>query len=57
MYSLIVAVVTPFYIFSMEFSRLSIFLGYLLTVTILRLYYYNLIRVVLNSSRVYYLIA
>jgi hypothetical protein len=48
---------TPYFIFNIAFSKLQIYLIYLFLIEIFLFYYYNNIRLVLKSIRVYYLLA
>lgn len=50
-------VITPHLIFTTAFNKLQLYLIYLLLIEIFLLYYHNTIRQVLNSTRIYYLLA
>jgi hypothetical protein len=56
-YTAFVAIVAPLYIFFEEFSRLTVYLGFLAVISAFRFYYYFKISKLLKNIRVYYLLA
>ncbi len=48
---------TPYFIFSLPFSKLQLYLIFLFLIEVFQFYYYNTLRLVLRSSRVYYKLA
>jgi hypothetical protein len=49
--------VTPYFIFSISFSKLQLYLIYLFLIEIFQFYYYNTLRLILRSIKVYYTLA